>query len=220
MNSQAPSLSRGASTLRVARHLLLAASLLALTTSIAAARPPAIAASPQAPGDFGRPHPEAAEELSQFAFLIGRWSCDLDYLNPDLTTRTQSQGTWTAYYALDGHAIMDDFRGGFGEGYIATTFRAFNRQDKRWNGYWLDGRRGFWSQPLVGAMRGDEMLLETRIKARNSAGEIIDLDLEYNFYDIQKDRFRWRQHTSFDGKKTWRKETMRIDCRRVLEPET
>ncbi len=181
-------------------------------------RPKPASADP-AQVEFGRPHPEAAPELVQFAFLVGHWTCDVDVLNPDLKSRTTSKATWTAYYALDGRAIMDDFRGGFGDDYIATTIRAYNRGAKQWQSYWLDGQRGTWSRPLVGGANGAGLLFETQMQVQTPDGKVLDLDLEYHFYGIEKNRFQWRQNTSMDGKKTWRKETMRLDCNRLAGPE-
>lgn len=205
-------------TLSILALTISTSAVLAEVSTLPAAATTSTAADRAGGGDFGAPHPEAPEGLSQFAFLIGHWACDVDILNPDLETRTKASGTWTAYYALDGRAIMDDFRGAFGEGYIATTFRAYNVRDGRWNGYWLDGQRGFWSQPLVGGPVDGGILLETQMKAQRPDGTVLDLDLEYNFYEIRPDRFRWRQNTSMDGKETWMKDTMLIDCRRLAGP--
>lgn len=172
------------------------------------------------PTDFGSPHQEAAEELSEFAFLIGHWQCEIDYLQPDWKTRTQGKATWTAYYTQDGFAIMDDFRGGFYDGYLATTFRAYNRREKRWQGYWLDARSGTWSQPLVQEEVDQGLGLRTRTQGRDPEGKVVDIEMIYNFYDIHPDRFRWRQLASLDGGETWRKDTLMIDCKRAtaLDP--
>ncbi len=168
-----------------------------------------------APTDFGSPHKDAPEELSQFAFLIGHWQCEIDYLQPDWKTRTQGKATWTAYYTQDGFAIMDDFRGGFYDGYLATTFRAYNRREKRWQGYWLDARSGTWSQPLVQEEVEEGLGLRTRTQGRDPEGNVVEIEMIYNFYDIHPDRFRWRQLASLDGGETWRKDTLKIDCKRA-----
>lgn len=188
-----------------------------------AANVPTAADGSDSAGDFGRPHPDAAPELSQFAFLIGHWQCDVDYLGPDWKTRQQGVAHWTAYYAFDGFAIMDDFRGGFAEGYLATTIRAYDRGQKRWQGYWLDGRSGRWSEPLVGRSTEDGMMLETQTRVVSPEGKTLKVDLQYQFYDLKPnrrtpDRFRWRQNASRDGGKTWQQDTVLMSCRRPAGP--
>jgi len=163
----------------------------------------------------GQPHPEAPEELAEFAFLIGRWNCDVRYLNPDWKTYSEGQGSWTAYYMMDGHAIQDDFRGAFAKGYIATTFRAYNVREGRWNGYWLDGRGGVWSRPLIEQDVGTGVALRTQIEALDPEGNPAELELQYHFYDVAEDAFRWRQSVSLDEGETWVEDTMLIDCKRV-----
>lgn len=168
--------------------------------------------------DFGQPHPEAPDELSQFAFLIGHWQCDMTYTQADWKTVSQGRATWTAYYIQDGMAIMDDFRGGFYDGFLATTIRAYNRQTQQWNGYWLDSRSGSWSRPLEGHPTDDGMLLRTSTQARSPEGEVIDVDLQYQFYEVRGDTFRWRQNASLDQGKTWRRDTMQLHCQRQSGP--
>ncbi|MEO1368636.1 MAG: hypothetical protein AAFX50_15795, partial [Acidobacteriota bacterium] len=89
------------------------------------------------PGAPGAPHPDAAPELQQFAFLIGHWQCDVDFVGGDWKTRHKSTAEWSAYFIQGGRAIMDDFRGGFGENYLATTIRVYDRVEKGWRGYWI-----------------------------------------------------------------------------------
>ncbi len=190
------------------------------TTKVQVLKGTETAASSSSDIDFGRPHPEAAPELAQFAFLIGEWTCDIDYTSGDWTSRIQSKAAWKAYYVQDGRAIMDDFKGGFGDGYWATTIRAFDRQAKGWRGYWLDGPSGSWSRPLAGSAVDDGMLLETSTQAYTPDGSVIDVALQYHFYDITPDRFHWRQNASVDGGKTWRRDTTIMDCRRQTGPKS
>ncbi|MEM8993496.1 MAG: hypothetical protein AAGF23_01765 [Acidobacteriota bacterium] len=187
--------------------------------ALAAAVPPAADAG-GARGHRVAPHPDAAPELAQFAFLIGHWRCDVDFIGGDWKTRHRSTAEWTAYYIQDGRAIMDDFRGGFGENYFATTIRVYDRLEKGWRGYWIDGQGGRWSRPLEGRPTDGGMLLETTMAVRSPDGDALDVDLQYEFHDIEADRFRWSQHSSLDGGETWRKETTRMDCKRRGGPAT
>ena len=161
--------------------------------------------------DYGRPHPDAPPELMQFEFLIGPWNCDLDWLQAD-GKRAQGNGTWTGKWMMDGWAIQDDFRGGFYEGFHATTFRAWDRREKGWRGYWLDGRSGTWSRPLVQEEVERGLRLRTSTAFQNPEGDVVEVELRYHFHRIAEGEFSWRQDSSLDGGKTWREGTMTIEC--------
>ena len=161
--------------------------------------------------DHGTPHPEAPPELRQFEFLIGPWNCEVDWLRQD-GIRAQGQATWTGYWILDGRAIRDDFRGGFTEGYLATTFRTWDAGAKGWRGHWIDVRAGRWSRPLVEEEADKGLRLRTSNTFRNADGEPIDVEMRYHFHEIAARKFSWRQDTSLDGGKTWQEATTKIEC--------
>ncbi|MEM8959872.1 MAG: hypothetical protein AAGD38_00200 [Acidobacteriota bacterium] len=165
-------------------------------------------------GFVDAPHPDAPDELQQFAFLIGSWQCDVEYLGADWKTPQKGKGTWTAQWALDGWAVIDNFRGVFSPGYLATTIRVYNPRHQTWHGYWVDPKNGYWSKPLIGKKTPTGMLLETEIQTRDPEGNVVDVDLRYEFLDIKADSFHWRQNSSLDGGETWRENTMTIDCKR------
>lgn len=166
--------------------------------------------------DHGRPHAQAPPELSEFAFLIGHWQCDVRFMNPDWKTFSQGKATWSARYILNGWAIQDDFRGGFAENYLATTFRAYNVPAKKWNAVWLDAQRGVWSQPLI-EHQSDEtgISLRTGMRALDPEGKPTDLLLQYSFYDIKPGRFQWKSDASLDEGETWIRETITMTCSRT-----
>ena len=163
--------------------------------------------------DCGARHPDAPSELLQFGFLIGPWDCEIDWLRLD-GTRSQGRGTWTGRWMMDGWAIQDDFRGGFYEGFVATTFRAWDAQEKGWRGYWLDGRSGRWSRPLVQEKAGRGLRLRTSTAFRDTEGQRVEVELRYHFHEIADRAFSWRQDSSLDGGATWREGTMKIECSR------
>ena len=165
--------------------------------------------------DYGAPHPEAPAELLQFGFLIGPWDCEVDWLRQD-GTRAQGKATWTGHWILDGRAIRDDFRGGFAEGYLATTFRTWDAGAKGWRGHWVDARAGRWSRPLVQEEAGQGLRLRTSNTFRNAGGEAVEVEMRYHFHEIAKRKFSWRQDTSLDGGKTWQEATTKIECDRPM----
>ncbi len=171
---------------------------------------------PATASDLGRPHPQAPAELNEFGFLIGHWQCDVRFMNPDWKTFSEGKASWSARYTLDGWAIQDDFRGGFAENYLATTFRAYNVPAKKWNAVWLDAQRGIWSKPLI-EHHSDEtgISLRTGMRALDPQGKPTDLLVQYSFYDIQADRFRWKSDASMDEGETWIRETITMTCSRT-----
>lgn len=165
---------------------------------------------------YGTPHPDAPSALHQFAFLIGPWDCDVEWPRPDGTVG-RGDATWTGRWILDGRAIQDDFRGGFAEGYLATTFRAWDGAEEGWRGFWLDAAAGRWSRPLVEEPAETGLRLRTSQTFRTPEGETIDVELRYHFHRIVEDAFSWRQDSSRDGGATWTEGTTRIECRRPTD---
>jgi hypothetical protein len=51
--------------------------------------------------EYGNPNPKAPAELSQFAFIIGKWRCEARLKGEDGTWRPY-QATWVGRYILDG----------------------------------------------------------------------------------------------------------------------
>ena len=83
-------------------------------------------------GPWGAPHPDAAPELEQFAFMVGRHECTQYFtgLNPNNPQqKLEGDLLWLAFYALDGRAIRDEYysMGGNGE-----QTRAYDSFAKEW----------------------------------------------------------------------------------------
>lgn len=87
---------------------------------------------PAQDGPWGSPNPDAAPELQQFAFMVGRHDCTQYFtgMNPNNPDQDlEGELLWLAYYALDGRAIRDEFysMGGNGE-----QTRAYDSFAKKW----------------------------------------------------------------------------------------
>src|SRR5437867_4198696 len=59
--------------------------------------------------EYGRPNPNAPQELSRFAFLIGRWRCEARLKREDGVWETL-QAAWVGRYVLDGYVIIEVYR--------------------------------------------------------------------------------------------------------------
>ena len=66
---------------------------------------------PALDGPWGSRNPDAAPEMQQFAFIVGRHECTqyFDGMNPsNPDQKLEGDLLWLAYYALDGRAIRDE----------------------------------------------------------------------------------------------------------------
>src|SRR5262245_20327864 len=96
--------------------------------------------------EYGNPNPEAPPELSQFAFIIGKWRCQVR-VHQEGGTWQSYEATWIGRYILHGYVIADEYRMTNNAGQLIVhgmNFRSFNVQKKMWVMHWLDATRSFW----------------------------------------------------------------------------
>ena len=91
-------------------------------------------ASAQVVSAYGAPNPGAPQELSEFAFLIGKWHAQGRTLQDDGTWKEPVM-VWTFRYILDGYAIAGVFEEQGEDGELTSAgmdFRFYNRDQDRW----------------------------------------------------------------------------------------
>ncbi len=76
----------------------------------------------------GEPNPNAPEELSQLAFLIGHWQAQGKSLQGDGTWE-ESSGESRVRYILDGYAIASTYQV---QGGVGMTLFSYNPDHNRW----------------------------------------------------------------------------------------
>ena len=138
--------------------------------------------SPEYP--FGRPHPEAAPELSDFAFAIGTWACRSRRPQAD-GTMSESLMDWRFEYGLNGRTVHDYFEDevirGFG-------VRLFDPTKGEWQvtttSAWPNAFSATWS----GGRQGQDRVLDLTFKGQE--GE--DILSRLTFYAIEDDSFEWK----------------------------
>ena len=166
--------------------------------------------------EYGKPKPDAPEELSQFAFLIGKWRCDEKLKRPDGTYES-FQATWICRYILDGYAIADEYRTtrpDTGELVrLGATYRSYNAEKKTWVMKWQDALTATWLDLGPEELGGVQVDQES-ITFKHRLPE--DGLLRCTFSNISKDHFTWRGETSTDGGETW-VEVMVIQAHRDLD---
>src|SRR5439155_12291141 len=96
--------------------------------------------------EYGRPYPNAPQERSRFAFLIGKWRCEARLKREDGVWETL-QATWVGRYVLDGYVIMDEYRMTRPTGellVLGMNLRSYDVKRKTWSMKWLNALGGTW----------------------------------------------------------------------------
>jgi len=153
--------------------------------------------------EYGNPNPKAPPELSQFAFIIGKWRCDVRLTGED-GTRQSYQATWVGRYILDGYVIADEYRMTNQRGELIVhgmNFRSYSVEKKTWVMRWLSAA-GFWLE------LGPEKLGGVRVTPRTITFNMIDSFApdaltRVTFSNISERHFTWTGERSSDQGKTW-----------------
>ena len=106
--------------------------------------------------EYGSPNYKAPPELSQFAFIIGAWRCDVRVKENDGTWQ-KYEATWVGRYMLDGYVIADAYRMTNQAGELimhGMNFRSYSVATKTWVMKWLDATRSFWVELGPGELGG------------------------------------------------------------------
>ncbi len=171
------------------------------------------------------PPPRTGDEL-QASFLAHR--NEFDYLLGDWEFTSQSQqygrgqGLWSAVRLAEGQ-ILDEYRvmGDSGETYyVTTTLRNYNGALDRWELTGADAGRGLLDTG-TGRKVGDEIHIEQHFGVGGPEPSLWRI----RYYDIRPDRFSWTGDRSTDEGRTWIRQYLIIEARRigparVMEPLT
>lgn len=120
--------------------------------------------------EYGNPNPKAPPELSQFAFIVGKWRCDVRVKGEDGTWQPY-QATWVGRYILDGYVIADEYRMTNQKGELIVhgmNFRSYSVEKKTWMMRWLNARDSFWVE------LGPEKLGGVRVTPKTITFNLID----------------------------------------------
>jgi hypothetical protein len=168
--------------------------------------------------EFGKPNPNAAPELSQFAFLIGNWTFEAK-----VKMEAQSRpfkGTWRGRYILDGYAISDEYRMTDLSGkliVLGLNLRSYDVSKQSWNIKWLNALTGTWMDLAPSELGGVTSDGHSMIYAFK---EMAPLDTAHAYTRVTYTRvsemhFTWRGEKSADGI-AW-SEFMVVECHRSKE---
>jgi len=147
-----------------------------------------------------------------FDYLLGDW---------EFTAASKKWGTFDGYWSavrLDEGQIVDEYRVVDDDKttvYVTTTFRNYNKRADRWEIIGADAGGGL--QDFGTARRsGAEMHIEQKVGVGTDEPSLWRI----RYYDIQADRFRWAADRSTDGGKTWVKNYLTIEARRIGPPRS
>ncbi len=164
-------------------------------------------------------NPPRTDDEIEAAFMAHRG--DFDYLLGDWHFTANSkewgkfQGLWSAVRLAtgDGSHILDEYRivGDSGETFFVTaTLRAYNAVLDRWELISVD-RGGGLLDFGTAKMVGDEMHIE---QVFGAAGERPER-WRIRYYDIRPDGFSWTADRSLDEGKSWTRNHLQIEARRI-----
>jgi len=149
--------------------------------------------NPNPDSPIGEKNPNAAEELNQFAFLIGDWDVDITWL-PEGKDPVKYQAKWHNRWIIDGFAVMQEWRGPYLTG---TEIRYYNPKTKNWTGRNLYVN-GEWKQTIA-QQQGDKMIV-TILDAKDNKGSFLNRE---TYFNITKDSHEMKSDRSYDNGKTW-----------------
>ena len=152
--------------------------------------------------EYGHPNPNAPRELSQFAFLIGKWRCEAKIKGENGSWQL-FKATWVARYILDGYVIADEYRMMDSTGklvMLGQNYRSYNTDKKAWVMKWQEALTSTWldlGPDELGGVRVNDTSIT--YKAQFRPNEIHRM----NYLNISADHFTWRGEASRDGGETW-----------------
>jgi hypothetical protein len=162
--------------------------------------------------------PAAKKRPEQLQALFEQHKGDFDYLlgdwefTADNKQYGKSNGRWSAVrlatgQILDEYRLVDDKGAAF---YVTATIRNYDVMHDRWELIGMDDRNGL--QDFGTAQRaGQEMHIEQKFGVAGGS----PTTMRIRYYNIKANSFSWAGDQSTDNGKTWVKDQLRIEAKRV-----
>lgn len=148
---------------------------------------------------------------------------DFDYLLGDWQFTGKSKewgpfaGVWSAVRLPQGQ-ILDEYRilGDKHETvYVTTTIRAYNAAADRWELVGMEEGNG-----LLDVGTGRRVGAEVHIEQKFDVTAANPIERRIRYYNIRADGFSWMSDRSPDGGRTWIKDDLLIEARRIGPPRS
>lgn len=137
---------------------------------------------------FGRPHPDAPEQIKDYQILIGLSDCkSLTRNNEGEWNKDSVDVIWRYKYIMNGMAVQDESLKA--DQIHTSSIRQFNQEAGKWYVTFFSSAapsNSFTS--WEGGMTGNEMILTKEQKAPNGMEGFYKI----TFYDISKNGFNWK----------------------------
>ncbi|MEX2109602.1 MAG: hypothetical protein WD802_03265 [Gemmatimonadaceae bacterium] len=150
---------------------------------------------------------------ADFDYLLGDWE-----FSADSKEFGKGRGFWSAVRLAEGAQVLDEYRvvGDSGETYYASsTLRGYNAHLDQWE--LVSAEQGSGLQSTGTARKvGAEMHIEQKFGVLTPKPSLWRI----RYYDIRRDRFSWAADRSTDGGKTWEKNHLQIEARRIGPPRS
>ena len=147
------------------------------------------------------------QHKGDFDYLLGDWQ-----FTADNKQYGKSNGRWSAVrlatgQILDEYRLVDDKGATF---YVTATIRNYDAAHDRWELIGMDDRNGL--QDFGAAQRmGPEMRIEQKFGVSSGSPTIMRI----RYYNITANSFSWAGDQSTDNGKTWVKDHIRIEAKRI-----
>ena len=146
---------------------------------------------------------------ADFDYLLGDWK-----FTSDSKEWGKGQGFWSAVRLAEGAQVLDEYRVVSEKGdetyYASSTIRSYNSVLDQWE--LISAEMGTGLQNFGTAHRvGDEVHIEQKFGVMSSKPSV----LRIRYYNIRPDSFSWIADRSVDGGKTWEKDHLKIEARRI-----
>jgi hypothetical protein len=162
----------------------------------------------------------ARRTQEQMKALYDSHQGDFDYLLGDWQFTSVSkvygkgQGFWSAVRLAEGAQVLDEYRvvseTGDETWYASSTIRSYNAVLDQWE--LISAETGTGLQNFGTAHRiGDEVHIEQKFGVMGTKPSV----LRIRYYNIKPDSFSWTADRSMDGGKTWEKDHLSIEARRI-----
>ena len=141
--------------------------------------------------------PKGPTQLRQFDFTIGQWEVTCRYMQPDRSYKT-GKAMYQAVYILDGRVVQDfwkqvDPTSADGKLVYGTAVRSYDEKTGKWRFHWFDDQ-GNISKQIEGSFADGKGVFKSE-----GADQFGAFTSTITFYDIEKDRFMWRQDHLYEG---------------------
>ena len=128
---------------------------------------------------FGRPNPEAAEQVKEFGPMIGLSDCESTMRKPDGTWDKTLNMVWKFRYILNGHGVQDETW--IEDGKSAGSIRQFIADSNKWYVHYYSNKFPSTTLPAWEGTRADgKIVLYRDQKAPNG----MDGKYKITFYDF------------------------------------